>query len=138
MKTSTREMFERMRRDPDSWFMCVFSSIRGYRLKPRDLRLDIPLKTPSGEVLLNLYFMHVNMVEPSHFRSDKGPLWSIKTDLGYEWRISEKERPCPVVSSRSDALDFVYRMMKSSVGEHDMENIVRMVDMNLSVHGILP
>ena len=138
MKKSMHEMFERMRLDPDGWFLCAFSNIRDYQLKPRDLRLDIPLKIPSGEVLFNLYFMRVNMVEPCHFCSDKGPSWLIKTDQGYEWRVFENECPNPVVSSRSDALDFVYRMLKSCTGERDAVNIVRMVDVNLSVAGILP
>ena len=108
-------------------------------MKPGDLRLEIPVKTLSpGGIPLSLYFMRVKVIEPCYFRSDKGPSWLVKTSQAYEWRIFEKERPNPVVSSRSDALDFVYRRLKLCIGERAAGDIVQMVDVNLSVAGILP
>ena len=82
--------------------------------------------------------MRVKVVEPCHFRSDNGPSWLIKTRQDYEWRVFEIERPSPVVSSRSDALDFVYSRLKPCIGERAAGDIVQMVDVNLSVAGILP
>lgn len=83
--------------------------------------------------------MRVKVVEPCHFlHSDKDLSWLIKTRQDYEWRVFEIERPSPVVSSRSAALDFVYSRLKSCIGERAAEDIMQMVDVNLSVAGILP
>lgn len=133
-------MFERMRLDPDGWFLCVITHIRNVQTRSGDLRLEIPAKiapTASAKVPLCLYFLRVNGVAPLDFDSDGRQAWFIKTNLG-SWRVFENECPNPVVSSRSDTLNFLYIRLRSLFGKHDAVNIVQMVDVNLSVAGILP
>ena len=140
MKTSARKMFEHILLNPDGWFLCVITHIRNVQTRSGDLRLEIPAEiapTASGEVPLSLYFLCVNGVAPLDFYPDGRQAWFIKTNLG-SWRVFENECPNPVVSSRSDTLNFLYKRLKSHFGKHDAVNIVQMVDVNLSVYGILP
>ena len=142
MKESAREMFERMRLDPDGWFLCRITYDQNLPTKPGDLRLEIPTKispviSDCTMPMLNLYFMHVKAVKPYLYHSDKGQSWLITTNLDNEWLVFEKERPNPVVSSRSDALDFVYNKIKSLFRKYDVQNIMQTIDLSLSIHGIL-
>lgn len=141
MKKSMHEMFERIRLNPDGWFICIITYDQNLPAMHGDLRLEIPVKIApamSGCTMLNLYFMHVKAVKPYLCHSNNGQSWLITTNLDYEWLIFEKECPNPVVSSRSEAVDFVYNKIKSLFRKHDAQNIVQTIDLNLSVHGILP
>lgn len=139
MKKFTHEMFERISLDPDGWFICMITHDQGLQTKQGDLQLEIPAKIApmaSAGVPLCLYFMRVNAVKPCDFEPDKGPSWFVKTSLGWAWVFENHQNP--IVSSRSDAVDFVYHKIESLFGKYDARNIAQMVDLNLSVHGILP
>ena len=140
MKKSMHKMFERMSLDPGGWFLCIITYDQNLPTKPGDLRLEIPTKISpalSECTMLNLYFMHVKAVKPYLCHSDKGQSWLITTDMDYEWLVFEKECPNPVVSSRSDAVDFVYNKIKSLFRKYDAQNIMQTIDLSLSIHGIL-
>lgn len=139
MKKFTHEMFECMSLDPDGWFICMITHDQSLQTKRGDLRVEIPAEiapTASAKVPLCLYFMCVNAVKPCDFESDKGSSWFVKTGLGWTWAFENHQNP--IVSSRSDAVDFVYHKIKSLFGKYDARNIAQVVDLNLSVHGILP